>query len=70
MHLSLSIFWGSREKSRNRQSLGDSLTHLALDADLMGRMAEKGEGIVTTDGGCVMGTICCMVEGRRWRWWK
>ena len=22
------------------------------------------------DGGQVMGKICCMVEGWRWRWWK
>ena len=39
------------ERSRKCQYSRDSLTYWALDATVIGRMAERGEGIVTTDGG-------------------
>ena len=50
-YLSLSMFWESRERSRKGQSSRDSLTHWALDTALIGRMADRGEGIVTRDCG-------------------
>ena len=47
----MSVFRESKERSRKRQSSQDSLTHWALDAALIGRMAKRGEGIVAKDGG-------------------
>ena len=40
----------SRERSIKRQFSRNSLTLWASDAALIGRMAEKGDGIVTMDG--------------------
>ena len=45
------MFQEIRNGSRKCQSSRGSLTHWALDAALIGRMAEREEGIVTTDGG-------------------
>ena len=47
-----------------------SMFHWALDAALIGRMAERGEGIITKDYGQVMGRIGCMLERRGWTWWR
>ena len=50
-HLSPSILRESRERSIKRQSSRNSLTHWAPDAALIGGMVEKGNRIVTMDGG-------------------
>ena len=74
VHFSLSMFRGSRERSRKDLSSWDPLTYWTLELALIVRMAERGERIVTTDGGKMMSKICCWgqhsVEGRKWRWWK
>ena len=49
MHLFLSILREIREGLRIRQSSQDPLTSWALEAALIGRMAEKVERIVTAD---------------------
>ena len=41
----------SGERSIKCQSSRNSLTHWVPDAALIGRMAEKGDGAVTMDGG-------------------
>ena len=43
--------------------LPHSLTHCVSDAGLIGRMVERGDGIVTMDGGYVMIKVCCVIEG-------
>ena len=50
-HLSPSMLQESRERSIKHQSSQNSLTHWVPDAALIGRMAEKGDEIVTMDGG-------------------
>ena len=40
-----------QKKIKKTSASRDSLTHWALDAALIGRMAERGEGIVTVLGG-------------------
>ena len=51
LHLSLSMLRESREKSVKRHSPQNSLTYWVTDMALIGRMAERGDGIVTMDGG-------------------
>ena len=66
-HLSRSMLWVSRERSIKCQSSRKPLTHWVPDATLIGGMAEKGNGIVTMDGGQVVCEICCVVEWWGWR---
>ena len=50
-HLSLYMLQERGERSAECQSSRNSLTHLVPDAALIGRMAERGDIIVTMDGG-------------------
>ena len=50
-HLSPSMLWESRKRSIKCQSSPNFLTDWVPDAALIGRMAEKGDGIATMDGG-------------------
>ena len=69
-HSSQSMLWGSRERPIKLQSLQNSLIHWVPDWTLIGRMVERGDGIITMDGGYVMINFCCMTEGWWWRWWR
>ena len=51
MHLCPFMLRESRERSIKHQPSQNSLTHWVPDAALIGGMAEKGDGIVTMDGG-------------------
>ena len=54
---------GSRERSIKLQSSQNSFIRWVLDSALIGRMVERGDGIVTMDGGYVMIKVCCVIEG-------
>ena len=69
-HSSLSMLWTSRERSIKLQCSQNYLTHCVPDASLIGRMVERGDGVVTMDGGYVIIKVCCVIEGWRWRWWR